>query len=1095
MGIRRRRKKLTTIITSVDRRLRSVEYRNVPTKIAAKSITTEQITDGTIPPSDPKDSGATGAIASDTSPAEFAIITAATYSARNITGTNDRVDITTATDHGLSVGDKVTIYGLNNNDVNLDGNYTITEVPTSTTLRFSRGLTGFYQSAINMTVSGTVSSRYSTTTTATLTLNTTSHGFVVGDVITVANVPDDTFFNGTFKVSAVSGADISYNFASTQTAVSITSSTGSVKSVLHKYVIIGDTWIDTSVTPNVVKVWDGLTWTNPASLPEGIIVNDNMAPKAPTNLSAITSGYYNPTSGQPAVAVTLSWDAPTQNADDSSLTDLAGYKVFYRYLSESVDGTENGTTGYEPPGQTTTPGSPASSDATVTGTFSWNNTFTSTVPAVGLSTTAGTLNVTVLSAVKGKKTVVWTVTGLADDDDFTVAWTSSSANKYGAGSVSGTIGSTTYTTTSTPAQSGFSISGSIKATSQTKSTVAATPDITTDIPSTSEVAPAAQWINAGDTDQITMSLRDFAVASTIEFAVQAYDSSKLNYSVYSDGLTVETGSPAIILSPPSIPTAEARLGTITVKWDGYDDQGDVPPPYLAYTEVHLSTSSTFTPDSTTLKGRMERLGYNELVIANLVYGTTYYAKLVFVSTTGAATQASDPSTGVTVVALVNTDVIGKVLDGANIVSGSITASDAIIGNTITGDLIQSNTIEAGSIKTNSLTADQIQAGALDAFLITGANIRTSSGTGARIVLNSSGLTAYNSSNVSTFNISASTGALTLTGYVPTGGTAADINANTTKIEGGKIVTGSITADQIGSNAVTAAKILATDTFSYRNSASTQEVRIGGNALSDGNLTASTAFYLNSSYYGSTEAYYYAASGNYGMRFRSNFGGLAFLPPGFLGTTTALLYADDIWNQADAELILQSQSYARFVSSPKVSFEQTPLHIFGDGSKNMLIVWNDGNPYDSGSSSARLFYVNGAASETVINNGTTATTFNSFYVYGKIRATGTITGSSSRRWKTNITPVAADYRLLDIPTVTYQFDRHSMDPEVPEGELGELQIGMIAEDFIDAGLDLVVGYDNDGNVDGLDYSRIVTYLIPIVKELKQEIDSLKARLGD
>jgi len=35
--------------------------------------------------------------------------------------------------------------------------------------------------------------------------------------------------------------------------------------------------------------------------------------------------------------VTLSWTAPTQNSDGSALTDLAGYKIYYRKNSGSYD--------------------------------------------------------------------------------------------------------------------------------------------------------------------------------------------------------------------------------------------------------------------------------------------------------------------------------------------------------------------------------------------------------------------------------------------------------------------------------------------------------------------------------------------------------------------------------------------------------------------------------------------------------------------------------------------------------------------------------------------------------------------------------------
>lgn len=1089
MGIRRRRKKLTTIINSVDRRLRSVEYRNIPTRLKPASVTPADIAPGTIPSSDPKDNGATGATSSTTAPVEFAVITAAAYSAKNITGTDDRVDITTATNHGLMVGEKVTIYGLNNNDVNLDGTYTITEVPTQTTLRFSRGLTGYYQSVINLAVQATVISRFCSTTTATLTLNSSTHGFVVGDTITVSDVPNDTFFNGDFKVSAVDGANVSYNFASTQTAVSVTSSTGYVKAVLHKYAIIGDTWIDTSVTPNSVKIWDGLIWTSPSSIPDGVIIDDHMAPKAPTNLSAILSGYYNPTSGSPAVAATLSWDAPTENADGSPLNDLAGYKVFYRYTKTALDGTINGSVGYEPPGQETIYGSPASADATVSGTFTWNNTLTSVTPAVTITTSAGTLNNSpiVLDIVKGKKTALWTVKGLADGDNFTISWNSSSSDKYGAGSISGTIGSTTYTTTNIPATSGFSINGALHITSQTKSTVAATPDITTDIPSTNEVAPDIQWINAGDTDQTSMSMRDFTVKSTIEFAVQAYDSSKMNYSVYSDSLTIETGSPAIILSPPSTPTVEARLGTITVKWDGYDDQGSVPPPYLSHIEVHLSTNSTFTPDATTLKGRMERLGYNQYVIADLVYGTTYYAKLVFISTTGAATQGSNASVGVVVVPLVDTDLIantlttwpfsGKVVSAGSLADGSINAST----------LFGSGVVTQSAISASAIGADQIAAGAVIAGKI--------------------GADAVTATTIAAGSITA--------GKIATDAVTAD------KIQAGsitavKIAANTITADQISTSYVYAGTINADNITTGTLTGRTVQTASSGPRVAVSGSTNSLNFYDSTGNIYSSLVPYSGSRGTI-LQYGSN-PSVISAPRIGITSGTVNLVADDttcyvqinpntgmgIYGSNNSFTAGNITAYSSITSTAALKAENTIVvgtsaassYIYGYTTGAWFRTANDG-------SSPEPTYFQTSSSYTRTYTGT---------ANGYITVNGVIGRTTSAAKYKLLIEEKTNYdfsRVLELKPKTW-FDKNAVEqearvltamyegielPDQVEKEPLERVNGLIAEDLIDVGLeDYVVwgAYKEDGTrePEGIQYDRLWTCLLPVVSELRDRLIALE-----
>ena len=69
------------------------------------------------------------------------------------------------------------------------------------------------------------------------------------------------------------------------------------------------------------------------------------------------------------------------------------------------------------------------------------------------------------------------------------------------------------------------------------------------------------------------------------------------------------------------------------------------------------------------------------------------------------------------------------------------------------------TISGGKITTGSITATQISATAIDSMTITGATIRTAA-SGARVLLNSSGLTAYDSGSTAQVTLSSSSGKLT-----------------------------------------------------------------------------------------------------------------------------------------------------------------------------------------------------------------------------------------------------------------------------------------------------------------------------------------------
>lgn len=611
MGIRRRRKKLTSLISNMDRRIRSVEFKKTAYGVTATSES-EGSDEEEVIGNEPE-----GSVYSPTLPNPWTRIKRAYFHPSNAVA-GDRFELLYYTTEGIESvsgasverGDYVSIsaigrtaapvitvgrtYFKNTNASNPfytcrahgTPSWSLSATNTRESLLFKGAqvyvplpisgdsfgtVTHTYLFSHGSTVSATgyrysiatralIASHSATTTTATLTIGTSSHHYTEGDIIDVNDLPEAyRGVDGLFQVTAVTSTTISYEFDTPLTAAisSATAASGTyVYSVAQKYVRVGSTWFDTA-NENKVYYWNGLRYQS--SQVAGL-QNDGSAPSPPTNLTLSTSGYARP-DGSSRSRVDLSWTAPTTSANGNNLDDLLGYKI---RVSE---------TGYS----------------------NWRDTR----DLIGPDTSE-------------------TVTGLD---------------------------------------------------------------------------PNKQYY----------------------FRVTAYDSFG-NESTGVDG-TIVTGLSALTVEKPSAPIIPTpRLGVVSVSWDGKDYNGAViNQEMIKFVEVHASTTSGFTPSTSTLLGKIYRAS-SPCVVSNLTYNATYYFKFIAVDKSDNSTAASN-QTSTIIKPLVDTDIIGKILDGANIVDGSITASDAIIGNTITGGLIQGLAINAGHIQSNSITTDRLQAGEMTGFTI------------------------------------------------------------------------------------------------------------------------------------------------------------------------------------------------------------------------------------------------------------------------------------------------------------------------------------------------------------------------------------------
>ena len=200
-----------------------------------------------------------------------------------------------------------------------------------------------------------------------------------------------------------------------------------------------------------------------------------------------------------------------------------------------------------------------------------------------------------------------------------------------------------------------------------------------------------------------------------DYALQLRSISDTDVSAWSIIFNVHTIVDTVPPAIPSAPIVQSRLGNLQVSWDGKNAAGTAMDTDFKYVKVHVSTTSGFTPSAATFRGTISAAGV--FVVTDLTYQTVYYIRLVAVDTSGNESAASVQASA-QILPLVDTDLIGEIVDGAHIKDGTIVASDKVIANTITGALIQALAIDTGNLAANAVTADKIAAGAITTDKIT-----------------------------------------------------------------------------------------------------------------------------------------------------------------------------------------------------------------------------------------------------------------------------------------------------------------------------------------------------------------------------------------
>ena len=333
----------------------------------------------------------------------------------------------------------------------------------------------------------------------------------------------------------------------------------------------------------------------------------------------------------------------------------------------------------------------------------------------------------------------------------------------------------------------------------------------------------------------------------------------------------------------------------------------------------------------------------------------------------------------------------------------------------------------------------------------------SASSGARVVLNSTGLAGFNSGGTATFSISATTGAAVFSGSV----TGSTITGGTLNIGGNAIIDASGLLTATGAtitgaiNATSGYFGTVANGFSI---SSTGLVGVGAGTIVGGAISGTT--FTNGSTFSVTSA------------------GVLTATSGTIGGFT--LSASSIYSSTN--LVIET--------SGQIS-----------GGNSSTIFYGFANIGGGAATGERLI----VAGDSVFN-GKISTITSSFV--GQMNYSGIATGSgstmvvvttgsrvayttSSERFKEQIQYINTTGwldKVLAMQPITYK----TSEDFTVEGEPNETQIGFLAEDIYDigGGLEKAVVLDPLGDPFSLSYDRLTVFLTLAIKELKAEIDQLK-----
>ncbi len=263
-------------------------------------------------------------------------------------------------------------------------------------------------------------------------------------------------------------------------------------------------------------------------------------------------------------------------------------------------------------------------------------------------------------------------------------------------------------------------------------------------------------VNSATTTSI--SFGNVSSGVSVSVRVRALDSTG-NASAWSTSSTLTTSNDTTAPPIPSAPSVSSGLSILKLAWDGLSSAGGPMGIDFDHVEIHMSTSASFTPTSATYLDLMYADGSYPVTQTpangGLVYGTTYYFRLISVDRTTPTPNKSLPSGygNGTPSQVVSADLFAGCVGTAAL--ASLAVKTANIDNAAVNDL-QVGNVSAGKITTGLLTATLTLSGI----------IRTAS-SGARFEADGAGIRLYNTSGTMTINFKTSDGSAFITGQIQT----------------------------------------------------------------------------------------------------------------------------------------------------------------------------------------------------------------------------------------------------------------------------------------------------------------------------------------